>query len=86
MWAARYWSGASGYWTASYWPKVGADDTSPPVTGGPVWIWANGVAIPPDKQTQGTQDTYWLWVNGTVIKPVNPTWPRFPKSDLRKPH
>ena len=80
MWNASYWSGVSGYWAVSYWPKVGGNDT--PVTGGPVWVWVDGVSFPPAQQSQGTQEV-WMCVDGVWILPAKLTqpWPRRARHD-----
>lgn len=76
MFATRYF--ADRYFAPRYFPKVGADP--PPVTGGPVWVWVNGVATPPANQATGSSPV-WIWVNGTVFIPPGGKWPAFPKRD-----
>ena len=74
MFAARYF--AARYFPPRYFPEVGADP--PPVTGGPVWVWVNGVVTPPGTSVQGTHDK-WMWINGAVRIPADPKrskWPR----------
>ena len=76
MFATRFF--ADRYFAPRYFPKVGADPA--PVVGGVVWMWVNGVAVPPANQAAGSQG-HWMWVNGTVVIPPGGTWPAFPKRD-----
>lgn len=78
MFATRYF--ADRYFAPRYFPKVGADPA--PVTGGPVWVWVDGVSYPPAQQAQGTQ-THWMVIDGVWIIPApKPApWPRRARHD-----
>jgi hypothetical protein len=73
MFATRYF--ANSYFAPRYFPKVGVD--SVPVVGGPVWVWTNGVSIPPGSSVQGAQG-YWMCINGVWVKAHASAapWPR----------